>query len=105
MTRFPSRDHLSAQFWRFAKRLGRKRAAIAVAHSILKIAWQLLTEDCDYVDLGGDYFVSRDDEELDGEPSTSFTPSDTTSPSNLPHSTGVLRRAGHCGVSGQAPHG
>ena len=36
------------------------RVAVAVAHSILVIAWHLLTEDCDYQDLGGDYFVRRD---------------------------------------------
>ena len=24
------------------------------------IAWHLLTSDCDYADLGGDYFVRRD---------------------------------------------
>ena len=31
-----------------------------MGHSILVIAWHLLTEDCDYQDLGGDYFVRRD---------------------------------------------
>jgi transposase len=33
---------------------------MAVGHSILVIAWYLLTEDCDYHDLGGDFFVRRD---------------------------------------------
>jgi len=37
-----------------------KKAAIAVGHSILVIAWHLLASDCDYADLGGDYFVRRD---------------------------------------------
>ena len=56
-----SRDtYLSAQFWRLAKRIGMRRAAIAVGHSILIIAWHLLTDDCDYNDLGGDYFATRD---------------------------------------------
>lgn len=54
--------YLAAQFWRLARRIGRKRAAIAVGHSILVIAWHLLSEDCDYRDLGGDYFVTRDAE-------------------------------------------
>src|SRR6267143_6469034 len=50
-----SRDtYLSAQFWRLARRIGKKKAAIAVGHSILVICWHLLTEDCDYDDLGGD---------------------------------------------------
>jgi Transposase IS116/IS110/IS902 family len=56
-----SRDtYLAAQFWRLARRIGKKKAAMAVGHSILVIAWYLLTEDCDYQDLGGDYFVRRD---------------------------------------------
>lgn len=56
-----SRDtYLAAQFWRLARRIGKKKAAVAVSHSILVIAWHLLTNDCDYDDLGGDYFVTRD---------------------------------------------
>jgi transposase len=51
--------YLSAQFWRLARRIGKKKAAIAVAHSILVICWHLLTHDCDYADLGGDYFTRR----------------------------------------------
>jgi hypothetical protein len=38
-----SRDsYLSAQFWRLARRIGKKKATIAVGHSILVIAWHLL---------------------------------------------------------------
>jgi transposase len=56
-----SRDtYLSAQFWHLARRIGKKKAAVAVAHSILVVAWHLLSYDCDYDDLGGDYFVRRD---------------------------------------------
>jgi transposase len=56
-----SRDtYLSAQYWRLARRIGKKKAAVAVGHSILVIAWYLLTDNCDYQDLGGDYFVRRD---------------------------------------------
>jgi transposase len=56
-----SRDtYLSAQYWRLARRIGKKKAAVAVGHSILVIAWHLLADDCDYADLGGDYFVRRD---------------------------------------------
>src|SRR5215218_7012185 len=55
-----SRDsYLSAQYWRLARRIGKKKAAVAVGHSILVIAWHLLADDCDYQDLGGDYFVRR----------------------------------------------
>jgi len=51
--------YLSAQFWRLARRIGKKKAAVAVAHTILVICWHLLTRDCDYDDLGGDYFTRR----------------------------------------------
>jgi len=55
-----SRDtYLSAQFWRLARRIGKKKAAVAVSHSILVICWHQLTNGCDYDDLGGDYFIRR----------------------------------------------
>jgi hypothetical protein len=38
----------------------KKNAAVAVGHSIVVIAWHLLTDNRDYQDLGGDYFVRRD---------------------------------------------
>jgi transposase len=53
--------YLAAQFWRLARRIGKKKAAVAVGHSILVIAWHLLANDCDYHDLGGDWFVRRND--------------------------------------------
>lgn len=53
--------YLSAQFWRLARRIGKKKASIAVAHSILVICWHLITNDADYDDLGGDYFTRRND--------------------------------------------
>jgi transposase len=56
-----SRDtYLAAQFWRLARRIGKKKAAVAVGHSILVICWYLLDGDCDYRELGGDFFVRRD---------------------------------------------
>lgn len=51
--------YLSAQFWRLARRIGKKKAAIAVGHSALVICWHLLSNDVDYDDLGGDYFTRR----------------------------------------------
>jgi transposase len=57
-----SRDtYLSAQFWRLTRRIGKKKAAVAVGHSILVICWHLLTDHCDYDDLGGDWFTKRSD--------------------------------------------
>jgi len=53
--------YLAAQYWRLAKRIGKKKATVAVSHSILVICWHLLTNNCDYDDLGGDWFVRRTD--------------------------------------------
>ena len=53
--------YLAAQFWRLKRRIGHKKAAVAVGHSILVICWHLLSENCDYQDLGGDWFLRRTD--------------------------------------------
>jgi len=53
--------YLAAQYWRLARRIGKKKAAVAVAHSILVICWHLLANNCDYQDLGGDWFTRRID--------------------------------------------
>jgi transposase len=52
--------YLAAQYRRLAARRGQARAAIAVAHSILIIAYHVLTEGTVYCDLGGTYFDERD---------------------------------------------
>ncbi|WP_245237991.1 hypothetical protein [Paenibacillus etheri] len=41
---------------RTASRKGRRRAAVSVAHAMLRIAYYLLTREEMYVDLGEDYF-------------------------------------------------
>jgi transposase len=48
--------YLRSQFHRLAARRGKKRALVAVAHTILVIAWHLLKRHCTYQELGGDYF-------------------------------------------------
>jgi len=53
--------YLAAQYWRFVRRMGKKKAAIAVGHSILVICWHLLASGCDNEDLGDDYFARRVD--------------------------------------------
>ena len=53
--------YLSAQYWRLARRIGKKKAAVAVGHSILVICWHLLTNNADYDDLGPDWFTHRTD--------------------------------------------
>ncbi len=52
--------YLSAQYHRLAARRGKKKALIAVAHSLLVIVYHVLTEDQDYQELGGNYFDERD---------------------------------------------
>jgi transposase len=51
---------LGARFRRLAARKGPKRAAIAVAHAILRIVYVLLTQETSYDELGVDYFDQRD---------------------------------------------
>jgi transposase len=48
--------YLSSQFFRLSKRLGRKKALVAVAHSLLVIIFHVLQHDQTYTELGGDYF-------------------------------------------------
>ncbi len=51
---------LAAQYHRLARRRGKKRAAVAVAHSILVIAYHLVTRGTSFQELGGAYFSERD---------------------------------------------
>lgn len=52
-------NYLGAQFRRLAARRGKKRAAVAVARSILVIVYHMIQDGTEYVDLGGDYFDKR----------------------------------------------
>ena len=49
-------SYLQAQFRRLVGKRGKKRALIAVGHSILVIIYTMLKNQVDYRDLGGDYF-------------------------------------------------
>jgi len=51
---------LGAQYHRLARRRGKKKAAGAVAHSLLVIAYHILKEGPTYRELGHDYFDKRD---------------------------------------------
>ena len=57
--------YLSSQYHRLAARRGKKRAIIAVAHSILRIVFHLLAHDCEYVDLGSRYLDERDRQQIE----------------------------------------
>ena len=52
--------YLAARYQRLARRRGRKRAIIALAHAILKIMYHMLREGTDYQDLGETYYEQRD---------------------------------------------
>ena len=52
--------YLSAHYARIRGRRGSRKAAVAVGHSILVIAYHLLDRDEPYSDLGADYFLRRD---------------------------------------------
>ena len=51
--------YLAAQYKRLVKRMGKKKALVAVGHSILIIVYHVLQKRVPYQDLGGDYFERR----------------------------------------------
>ena len=53
------KTYLSAQYHRLITRRGKKRAALAVGHSILVIVYHLLTRGVPFQDLGFQYFDHR----------------------------------------------
>ena len=53
-------NYLSAQYHRLARRIGTKRAIVAVSHSVLIIASHLLRTEQDYHDLGPHFFETLD---------------------------------------------
>jgi hypothetical protein len=57
-------SYLGAQYRRLAARRGRKRALMAVGHSLLVIFYHMLKYDVEYQDLGVDDFDGRDPERL-----------------------------------------
>jgi transposase len=52
--------YLAAQYRRLGGRRNDKRAAVAVAHSILVIAYHILDRHQPYAELGGDYLLKRE---------------------------------------------
>jgi len=53
-------SYLKEQYHRIARRRGKKRAILAVAHSLLVIIYHLLRDKQAYTDLGADYFDQKD---------------------------------------------
>jgi transposase len=56
--------YLKTQYDRICRRRGRKRACVAVGHSILRIAYSLLANPRDYHDLGPEYFERRSEDKV-----------------------------------------
>ncbi len=52
--------YLKTQYHRIAAHRGKKKALVAVGHSILIISYHLLTRGQEYTDLGANYFDERD---------------------------------------------
>lgn len=46
---------LSARYWSLVKRMGKKKALVAVAHTILKIVYHVLAKRQTYIELGAEY--------------------------------------------------
>jgi transposase len=57
-------SYLASQYRRLAARRGKKRALLAVGHSILGIIYHMLKENVAYQDLGADYFDRLEPERL-----------------------------------------
>lgn len=52
-------NFLKLRYWRLARRIGKKKALIAVAHQILVIVWHMLTTRTPYQDLGDDWYQTQ----------------------------------------------
>jgi len=59
-----TRGYLGAQYRRLARRRGKKKALVAVGHSILVIAYHILKDGTTYRELGPDYFDTRESARL-----------------------------------------
>ncbi len=57
--------YLAAQYHRLVPRLGKKKAAVAVGHSILVAVYYLLQRGTTYAELGGNYFDARNREHVE----------------------------------------
>ena len=61
VARMHGKNYLAAQHARLSRRRGAGRAQVAVGHSILVIAYHLLSRDEPYRDLGADWHNRHDD--------------------------------------------
>lgn len=61
-SRTRDRTYLGARYMRLVPRLGKKKALVALEHSMLTAVWHMLTDDTAFHDLGGDYYAKHDPE-------------------------------------------
>lgn len=54
------KSYFRAQYHRIVRRRGRRRALVAVAHSLLVVIYHILSTGGCYQGLGADYFAKRD---------------------------------------------
>jgi transposase len=59
-----SSGYLAAQYHRFARRIGKHKAVVAVSHSLLVIIYHMLATHSAYDDLGPGYFDALENERL-----------------------------------------
>ena len=57
-------SYFQARYRRLVSRRGKKRAAMAVGRSILIAVHAMLSRQCEFKDLGGDYFVRRQNDRV-----------------------------------------
>ncbi len=57
-------NYLCAQYHHLARRIGKKKAIVAVSHSLLVIIYHMLRDQTDYRDLGPHFFETLDKERL-----------------------------------------
>lgn len=58
------KTYLSARYRRLAAKRGKKRAALAVGHTILIMAYHIVKERSTYNELGADYFERLNEQRL-----------------------------------------
>ena len=59
-----SNTYLAAHYHRLARRCGKRKAIVAVSHSLLVIIYHMLRDQRPYQDLGADYFDRLDTQRL-----------------------------------------
>jgi hypothetical protein len=57
-----TRTYLGSKFWSIAKRRGRNKAVIAIAHKIIVMCYHMILNEEDYQELGVDYLQNSNRE-------------------------------------------